>query len=167
MPRTAMTGRESARRVNGDKGGFTLVEVLIASVILVVALTGFLSVAATTTNLGGRNARLVTANALIYDKYETLKLEKLEDWACGTPPASTVLCPETGISVDSSGAIVAGGIYTRTVTVSQLSDAAENCADTGGTDCTATSLAIASQVVITVTWTGGSVSQTSIFMRAN
>ena len=145
MPRTAMTGTGLARRINGDKGGFTLVEVLIASVILVVGLTGFLSVAATTTNLGGRNTRLATANSLIYDKYESLKLDDLAN-VCPVSP-----CVESNIGVDSSGAVTAG-IYTRTVTVTQI-DAI-------------TPLSMAKMVQIAVTWTGGSVSQTSIFMRA-
>lgn len=174
MPHTAMmAGLKPARMVRGrlnapltGESGFTLIEALIASVILVVALAGFLSVAASTTNLDGRNVRLATANALIYDKYEALKLEPLDTWGCGVAPASTVLCPENNIGMDSSGAIVAG-IYNRTVTVSQLADAAENCADSGGKNCAATSTTIAQQVLITVSWTGGSVSQTSVFMRTN
>lgn len=144
MPHTAMTGTGPTRRVNGARGGFTLIEVLIASVILVVALAGFLSVAATTTNLGGRNTRLATANSLIYDKYESLKLDDLAN-VCPVSP-----CVEASIGMDSTGAIVAG-IYTRTVTVTPI-DAL-------------TPLTMAKKVQITVAWTGHSVSQTSIFMR--
>jgi prepilin-type N-terminal cleavage/methylation domain-containing protein len=140
-----MAGTGSARRVNADKGGFTLIEVLIASVILVVALAGFLSVAATTTNLGGRNVRLATANSLVYDKYESLKLADLAN-VCPVSP-----CVESNIGVDSTGATVAG-IYTRTVTVTAID--------------LVTPLSMAKNVQITVAWTGHSVSQTSIFMRA-
>jgi prepilin-type N-terminal cleavage/methylation domain-containing protein len=131
----------------GETSGFTLVEVLIASVILVVALTGFLSVAATTTNLGGRNAHMATANSLIYEKYEDLKLQDLANICPASP------CAEPNISVDSTGVIVAGP-YTRTVTVS--------CLDA----LCATPLTMAKKVAISVTWLGHSVSQTSIFMKA-
>lgn len=139
------------RRSLGNASGFTLVEVLIASVILVVALAGFLSVAATTTNLGGRNTKLATANSLIYDKYESLKLLVLDSHLDNVCPASH--CVETSIGMDSTGAIIAGP-YTRTVTVS--------CLDA----LCATPLTMAKKVAITVSWLGHSVSQTSIFMKA-
>lgn len=147
---TRLSGRFGGygRPVRGplaNTSGVALIEALIASVILVVALAGFLSVAATTTNLGGRNTRLATANSLIYDKYEDLKLQELAN-VCPASP-----CVEANISVDSTGAIVAG-IYTRTVTVTAI-DAI-------------TPLTMAKKVAIAVSWPGQSVTQTSIFMKA-
>lgn len=150
MLRTAMIRTGSEGRVNGNKRGFTLIEVLIASVIVVVGLAGFLSVAATTTNLGGRNAKFATANSLIYDKYESIALLVLDSQLDNVCPASP--CVEAGI--DYTGAVVAGGPYTRTVTVS--------CLDA----LCATPLTMAKQVAISVAWTGHSVTQTSIFMKA-
>ena len=119
--------------------GFSILEALVASVVLVVALVGFLTVAAATTNLGGRSARSATANALIYDKYEALKLAGF-----------AAITNETvaDIDMDSNGSIIPGS-FTRTVTVNQL--------DAG------TPLTIAAKVSITVSWLGHSISQTSIF----
>lgn len=145
-----LSGRFSGYgRPIGNTSGVALIEALIASVILVVALAGFLSVAATTTNLGGRNTRMAMANSLVYDKYEALKLLVLDNHLDNVCPASP--CVEANIGLDSTGAIVAG-IYTRTVTVSAI-DAV-------------TPLTMAKKVDIAVSWSGHSVTQTSIFMKA-
>jgi len=123
------------------QSGFSILETLVASVILVVALIGFLSVAVSTTNLGGRNSNLATANALIYDKYESFKFMDL-----GLIADSV----EQNIDIDSTGALIQG-VFDRTVTVSQI--------DAG------TSLLVAKNVNITVSWPGHSVTQSSIFMK--
>ncbi len=125
----------------GGQGGFSILESLVASVILVVALIGFLSVAVSTTNLGGRNARVATANALIYDKYESFKLSGLDSIADSV---------EQNIDIDSNGNLIQG-VFDRTVAVSQL--------DAG------TSLLVAKNVTVTVSWPGHSVTQSSIFMK--
>lgn len=147
---TRLSGRFGGYgRPIGNTSGVALIEALIASVIVVVALAGFLSVAATTTNLGGRNTRTATANSLVYDKYEDLKLQELVN-VCPASP-----CVESNISVDSTGAIVAG-IYRRTVTVTAI-DAV-------------TPTTMAKKVEIKVEWPmpapTHSVTQTSIFMKA-
>lgn len=121
--------------------GFSILEALVASVVLVIALVGFLTVAAATTNLGGRSAHSATANALIYDKYEALKLAGLDAITAETADS---------IDMDTTGAIIPGS-YTRTVAVEQL--------DAG------TSLTIAKKVTITVSWPGHSMTQTSIFVK--
>lgn len=136
-----MINRIQGRGKLRQDAGFSILEALVASVILVIALVGFLTVAAATTNLGGRSAHSASANALIYDKYETLKLAGLD-----AITAETV----TDIDMDSNGSIIPGA-YTRTVAVEQL--------DAG------TSLTIAKKVSITVSWPGHSLTQTSIFVK--
>ena len=141
------TRYSKALRVNPNsrqslgEAGVSIIEALIASVILVIALIGFLSVAMSTTNLGGKNARIMTASALIYDKYEFYKSDDFDNIVDNV---------EQNIDIDANGIIIQG-IFDRTVVVSQID---------GGTPLT-----VAKNVAITITWLEHSVTQSSIFMK--
>ena len=129
------------------ESGFSIIEVLVASVILVVGLTGYLSVAASTTDLGGRNTRVTNANAILYDLFDQLK---------ATPYASITATTDMA-DINATGDITtaANGLpYTRTVALAALAD---------GTPQT-----VARVVTITVSWSWKGfthvVSQSSVFM---
>ncbi|MBI5814507.1 MAG: prepilin-type N-terminal cleavage/methylation domain-containing protein [Nitrospinae bacterium] len=140
--RLSMTGGRSCPGWSGGNGGFSIIEVLVASTILTVALMGFLSVAVSATNLDGRNKDQAKAIALVNDKYEELKAADFSTIAASS---------EANIDIDhTSGAIVAGK-FTRAVTVAQVDPAIP--------------ATVAQSVTVAITWTGHTVSQTSIFMK--
>jgi len=140
--RPALSAGVITKGIRAGRGGFSIIEVLVSSVILIVALMGFLSVAISATNLDGKNKDQAKAIILLHDKYEELK-----NTTFSTIAAST----ESNIDLDIvTGAPVAGK-FNRTVTVAAID---------GTTPTT-----VAVNLTITISWPGHSISQTSIIMK--
>ena len=107
------------------QAGFTIVEVLVALAIFAIGLAGIGSLLGTTVRANGLAAQLTAATQLTQDKLEELRNTPYTAVASG---ADSTGLTETG---------EAGGIYTRTWTVT-----------------TGTPAATAKTVVVTVGWTG-------------
>jgi type IV pilus assembly protein PilV len=73
---------------NIDNKGFTLVEVLIAMLLLVVALLGLASVATSVINGNGLSKEVTTATTLAQDKIEELKKVHYQSLSDGSDTSS-------------------------------------------------------------------------------
>jgi type II secretory pathway pseudopilin PulG len=113
--------------------GFTLIEVMVAVLLTVIAVIGSIGLYRIETNASAYSRRQTEAAILAEDRLETLRTL--------APPAGTMTLPEEA-SLDAFGVVVPGGIYTRTtafiqdafdatqfevvVTVSWLDDAGDS-----------------------------------------
>jgi len=72
-------------RVGSDCSGFTIMEILVAIFIIVIALTGVIAVTCTVINGNAFSKELTTATALAQDTIEDLKNQPYTALADGKP----------------------------------------------------------------------------------
>jgi len=99
------TRRPSRTRAPGERG-FTMIEVLVAVVILTFALAGLLGLAGSSTRASGYARHAAEAAVVGSDKLERLRVVAPASLTDGTD------------QVDAHAIVTPGGAYTRTWTVS-------------------------------------------------
>ena len=97
---------------SGEEGGFTLIEVLIALLVLLVGMAGILSLQLTSMKATSFSRHATEASSLAEDKVEDLRTVALDSvrFANGTD------------QVDARGVADADGPYTRSWTISPGAD---------------------------------------------
>ncbi|HUH03756.1 MAG TPA: prepilin-type N-terminal cleavage/methylation domain-containing protein [Kofleriaceae bacterium] len=106
MAPTALTTRR--RRDRGEQGGFTLIELMIALTVMLIGVSGILSI------------QLVSARASSYSRHATEAAILAEDGMelLRTVPVETLVSGSQ--TVNASGAVDATGMYTRSWTISWI-----------------------------------------------
>jgi type IV pilus assembly protein PilV len=107
-----MTSRRRIRRANSEQGGFTLVELLISLTVLIIGLTGILTMQVTAMRATGFSRHSTEAAVLAEDKMEFFRT---------TPLSAVVDDTET---VNAHGLLDADGLYTREWTITDDSEVA-------------------------------------------
>jgi len=104
---TARTGKRSQRRRlrarSGAQGGFTLIEVLIAILLSVIAIVGISGLYRVQTKSSSFSRHTTEATALAEDRVEQMRTQQ------------AICAAGADANIDSEGN--PGGIYTRTYTV--------------------------------------------------
>jgi len=116
-----MTRKQSERKRRGQQGGFTVVEVLIALLVLLIGMAGMLSLQLTAMKATGFSRHATEATILAEDRLEFLR----------TAPVATLVSGSD--QVDARGEVDATGLFVRTWTV------------TPGTELTTITVAVAWQ----------------------
>lgn len=112
-----MKGRDTGKKLVGNPAGFTLIEILIAILLLVVALVGMASVTTMVIKGNAFSKMTTTATTLARDKMESIKDTSYAALAAGT---STDYATVAGtVQASSSGAY-----FSRTSTVTADTPAA-------------------------------------------
>ena len=93
-----------------DSKGFTLIEALLAMSLLSIAVFGMFSLLHSVMGYNEFAETVSTATTLAQDKVEALKNTAFSSVPVGSPA-------ETDSGLDENGTTGAGGIYTRTTTV--------------------------------------------------
>ena len=99
------------KRQPADSNGFTLIEALLAMSLLSIAVFGMFSLLPSVMGYNEFADTVSTATTLAQDKLEALKNTDFSSIPVGSPA-------ETDSELDENGTTGAGGIYTRTTTVS-------------------------------------------------
>ena len=89
------------------QAGFTMIEVMIALLLTAIAIIGIMSLYMSQTRASAYSRHTTEATVLAQDGMEKLRAE-------GVPASATIA------TVNEQGVAVAGGLYTRTSTVSAL-----------------------------------------------
>lgn len=97
-------------RQQTDSNGFTLIEALLAMSLLSIAVFGMFSLLHSVMWYNEFAETVTTATTLAQDKVEALKNTDYSSITVGSPAA-------TDSGLDENGSTGAGGIYTRTTTV--------------------------------------------------
>ncbi len=87
-----------------QQGGFTLVEVLVSLVLSMIAMVGVIALYRTQTNSSSFSRHNTEATMIAEDQLERLRTQN-------------TITTGTVASLDETGKVVAGGIFTRTFTV--------------------------------------------------
>ena len=95
-----------------NQRGFTLIEVLIALLVLMVGMAGILSLQLTSMKATAFSRHATEASSLAEDKVEELR----------TVPLSSARFASGSDQVDSRGVADAAGLYTRTWTITAGTD---------------------------------------------
>jgi type IV pilus assembly protein PilV len=115
MPTTAGEGVAVSRsrlQRSGEEGGFTLIEVLIALLVLMVGMAGILSLQLTSMKATAFSRHATEASSLAEDKVEDLR----------TVPLDSARFVNGTDQVDARGVAAEDGPYTRTWTISPGAD---------------------------------------------
>jgi len=99
--------KASRRLRRGEEGGFTLIEVLIALLVLLIGMAGILSLQLTSMKATSFSRHATEASSLAEDKVEDLR----------TVPLGSARFANGTDQVDARGVADAEGPYTRTWTI--------------------------------------------------
>ena len=102
--------RRGDRKRRGQQGGFTVVEVLIALLVLLIGMAGMLSLQLTALKATGFSRHATEATVLAEDRLEYLRTAPVASLTSGSD------------QVDAAGVLVDTGLYTRTWTVTPGTD---------------------------------------------
>ena len=105
-----MKKRPDDRTLRGQQGGYTVVEVLIALLVLLIGMAGLLSLQLTAMKATGFSRHATEATVLGEDKLEDLRTAPVDSLTSGTD------------QVDAGGTATDTGLYTRTWTVTPGAD---------------------------------------------
>lgn len=97
--------RRRDRKRRGQQGGFTVVEVMIALLVLLIGMAGMLSLQLTAMKATGFSRHATEATVLAEDRLE---------WLRTAPVASLV---DGSDQVNAAGDVVSTGLFTRTWTI--------------------------------------------------
>ena len=100
-----MTPKQVDRKRRGQQGGFTVVEVLIALLVLLIGMAGMLSLQLTAMKATGFSRHATEATTLAEDRLEYLRTAPVASLTSGSD------------QVNSQGDVVSTGLFTRTWTV--------------------------------------------------
>ena len=102
--------RVARPRRRGEEGGFTVVEVLIALLVLLIGMAGMLSLQLTAMKATGFSRHATEASILAEDRMEYLRTAPLASLVDGTD------------QVDARGVVDSTGLYTRTWTLTPATE---------------------------------------------
>ena len=72
-----------------NRDGFTIIEVIIAVLLLSVGLLGLASTAGTVTRMIGQGQRFTTASLLASERFEIIRAQECDDMASGSGTSGT------------------------------------------------------------------------------